>query len=239
MTDREQIESRIVHDKLKTDAVMRPENGEIVIPHKALPYMLDLYKHMKDYVKLTDADMDTACMIYMFLADDFTFIPYLPLAVECYMSALKCASQSEDETLMGEIPELVYKIAKFRNIIARDRFYANNACLVQNTGNPENRVYDACEDIDTNGKITAAQIRELVNAAAETACRTLIASATEHTDEYLHLIYDMNESVFSNFSEEQKNDENFCHAYWAAKKMYLKSKGMKWETPAKLNPKLH
>ena len=235
MTEREKLEYEIVQNKLKIDSIMQPQDGAVIMPHRALPYMRTLYELMSKYRGQYDTDNETDCMIYTFLADSFTYIPYLPLAVDCYTLALECAIHSDDELVAGEIPELVYKIAKYRNMIARDRFYTQNSKLAVHSRKSET-VYDLCDDINTGDKLKKDEVRAIVKSAADTAGRALTACASEHSSEYLNCLYDMNETVLNSFDKKEREAESFCYAFWAAKKMYLKSRGIDWESPASLNP---
>ena len=236
MTQKEQTESRIVYDKMQADKILRPENGEIARPHAAYPYLNDLLIQMKEYMNMDDADRDTCCMIFEYAAEQFTYVPYLPSAVECYTLALKCAENTENSTVLGEIPDLVYKIAKYRNMIARDRYVADNSVLLMSEN--DDMIYDKCEDIDTKGKMKTEDVRTLVRHAAVTAKRSLIADPAEHTPEYAELIFDMNETLFGSFDSEMQKSPSFAFAFWAAKKSYLANHGIAWQTPAALNPSL-
>lgn len=230
------IENAIVQDKLKIDSIMQPENGEIAMQHRAIPHMTDMLRQLELYLRESKAEVDTASMMYRYLADCFTYVPYLPNAVLCYEKSLDCAIRSGDATLIGEIPELVYNIAKYRNIIARDRYYEDNP-NEKLTDEKKGTLYDNCNNIDTDGKLSKKELRSIIEAAAETAGKSLLASASEHEERYLNALYDMNEELFNSL-DGTPNDNNFRHAYWAAKKMYLLKLGINWDSPVKLNPNM-
>lgn len=230
----EQTENSIVRNKLEIDKYVQSANGQMQYIYKALPYMLDLEKQMSIYTAYPKADVDTATMIYEYLADCFTYVPYLPKAVDAYTNAIKCACKSSDDTVKGEIRELVYKVAKYRNTIARDIHYTNNSALI---ANPTEKLYDTCTDIKELVKdiVSDSECTLYIKAACETACRALLAHSSEHTDEYLSVLFDMNETVLSNLSDSKDNDR-FRQLYWSSKKVYLSKCGIKWESPQKLNP---
>ena len=236
MTQKEQTEARIVYDKTKIDEIIQSKSGETARPHTAYPYMADLLEQMKLYKDMDGADIDTCCMIFEYLGEQFTYVPYLPSAVECYMLALDCAKVSEDKTVVGEMPELVYMTAKYRNMIARDRYIVQNGVLL--VGEDENMLYDACRDIKTGGRMSDDDVQNLIRHAALTAKKSLTADPAEHTPEYAELIFDLHETIFSAFDDEQMKKDDFCFAFWAAKKAYLANHGIKWQTPAALNPSL-
>ena len=233
---KEQTESRIVYDKTKADSFISPADGSRVFMHRAYPYLNDLFVQMDIYAGFPDAEKDTCCMIYIYLGDELALVPYLPSAVTAYTKALAYACESENTTVLGEIPDLVYKIAKCRNIIARDIYMAENAALLSKEDG--GHIYDDCADIDAKGKMKAADVKKLISEAAKTARSTLIAHPSEHTAEYADLIYDMNETLYAAFDDELQKSDDFPYAFWAAKKMYLRRHGIVWESPAKLNREL-
>lgn len=229
----EHIESKIVADKIKIDEYMQSAHGMQKL-YEALPYMRALEEHMESYMKSENAETDTCCMIYTYLGDCFAYIPYFPSAVDAYTKALGCAVKSKDETVRGEITELVYKIAKYRNIIARDRFYADNSSV---KGEHEKAAYDDCVDIQgmISGCMKKDRAHDIVRIGAQTAKKTLLADAVEHTEEYLNALYDMHCTLQRELADTSR-DKGFCHVFWAAKKVYLARVGICWSSPAVLNP---
>ena len=230
----EELERAIVTEKLEADKYMHPEDGAVVCAYKALPHLLKLFEYMSEYMGFEGIEQEVCCMIYAYLAECFTLIPYLPRAAECYKRAIECAVKSEDETVKGEIPEFLYNAAKNRNTIAKDNTIQGSGAEGEN-----NAVYDACMDLI--GLACSCMERQeaetLIAEAAETARRSLRHDKAEHTEEYLKLIYDMNEELESNLSSASR-DSGFCHLFWAAQKMYLLKHGIKWSSPAELNPQV-
>ncbi len=226
----EELERAIVTEKLAADKYMHPEDGALVCAYKALPHLFRLFEHMSEYMGCEGIEQEVCCMIYSYLAESFTCVPYLPLAAECYKRAIECAVKSEDETVKGEIPEFLYNAAKNRNIIAKDKSQSLSA------EDERSIVYDACMDLISmvHGCMERQEAEALIAEAAETARRSLRHDKAEHTEEYLKLIYDMNEELENNLSSASRG-QGFCHLFWAAQKMYLLKHGIKWSSPAELN----
>lgn len=234
-SNKEGIEYAIVINKQNIDKYMHPEDGSVRCAYKAIPFMIALNNAMTEYMHFDDIEYDTCCMIYSYLGECFSLVPFLPLAADCYKCALECASISTDAIVRGEIEELLYNAVKYRNTIAKDKFFSSPLAVNDKVNNYH--VYDDCNDIKS---IAAKQLGKeetdrIVEQAINTACRSLLADSVEHSNTYLDLLPLMHEELEKTLESVNK-EHGFCHIFWAAKKVYLKSKGITWQSPSQLNP---
>ncbi len=91
---------------------------------------------------------------------------------------------------------------------------------------------DGCQDLGSmlEGTLSKEKIDELSESAIKRCSFLPKNDPVELSEKYLSVIDDVEEKIEENMSI------GICHEYWHLKAMYLEELGIKWSSPAVLNP---
>ena len=155
---------------------------------------------------------------YLFLSEQYTSLGRLSISADYLFKALLIAAAlwNKYSINLNETSEVVYRLLRDRN------FYVDDDCD------------DVLEILKKTPLLDQKSMEEMFQARMKRR-RNLKNDPVEMSKEYLDVIDEVEEKI-------EKNRKSFgmgsCHEYWELKERFLLEKGIKWRSPAILNPRV-
>jgi len=155
---------------------------------------------------------------YLFLSEQYTSLGRFSISADYLFRALLTAVNLWDKRSIKqkEISDVIYRLLRDRN------FYIDDDCN------------DVLEVLNKTSLLDKDSIDKMFKERMNRR-RNLKNDPVEMSKEYLDVIDEVEEEI-------EKNRKCYgmgsCHEYWALKERFLIEKGIKWKSPAILNPRV-
>lgn len=180
---------------------------------------------LKEFAQLLESGLDEekdslllAFNGYLFLSEQYTSLGRFSISADYLFQALNIAVTlwSKYAIKLQETSDVIYRLLRDRN------FYVDDDCN------------DVLEILKKTPLLDQKSIEDMFQKRMNRR-RNLKQDPIEMSEEYLAVIDEVEEKI-------EKNRKSFgmgsCYEYWELKERFLLEKGIKWKSPALLNPRV-
>ena len=207
------MKEKILQIKAKIDKSIAKRE---YISYREVPYLKEIIALLECNKDTSKESLEFVYLSYLYVGEMYERLERLALSPIYLERALQVAVQIKElfGTSLKGIQDLCYKLLRDRN------FYID----------------DDCEDLKPMmEKVLSHAVVESLFKERMTVRRSLKHDPVEMTKEYLDVIDEVEEKIEKNRTLYGMGS---CHEVWMLKSEYLMEKGIKWKSPAWLNPRV-
>lgn len=211
--------------KNQVNEILKRINSRLEHPYAAATYvdvpdLKEIDKITRENCEDTVNDLNFLFEIDLYLADRYTSLGRFSISANYNFDALKVADLLSNthhhvKAIKGDMAEL------FSNLLRDRNFYVDDDCK------------DCLELAKHTGLYTDEELEHIYNRRMQKR-RNIKTDPVEMSPEYLAVIDEVEKKI----AENSKFKMGFCFETWELKEIYLGEKGIKWSSPASLNPRV-
>lgn len=199
----------------------RKEHEYAAATYVDVPDLKEIAEILEDNYEAKEDDLNFRFIVDLFLAEKYTSLGRFSIAAKYRLDALKSANflsgyYQVSKEIKGEIEQLFTDLLRDRN------FYVDDDCL-------------DCLDLIKNTNLLEEKAIDKIYQYRMNRRRNLNADPVEMSPQYLAVIDEVEKRIAEN---RKMHGMGSCYETWNLKEIYLGEKGIKWSSPAVLNPRV-
>ena len=199
----------------------RKEHEYAAATYLDVPDLKEIAEILEDNYEAKEDDLNFRFIVDLFLAEKYTSLGRFSIAAKYRFDALKSANflsgyYQVSKEIKGEIEQLFTDLLRDRN------FYVDDDCL-------------DCLELIKKADLLEEKAIDKVYQYRMNRRRNLNADPVEMSPQYLAVIDEVEKRIAEN---RKMHGMGSCYETWNLKEIYLGEKGIKWSSPAVLNPRV-
>lgn len=199
----------------------RKEHEYAAATYVDVPDLKEIAEILEDNYEAKEDDLNFRFIVDLFLAEKYTSLGRFSIAAKYRLDALRSANflsgyYQVSKEIKGEIEQLFTDLLRDRN------FYVDDDCL-------------DCLELIKNTNLLEEKAIEKIYQYRMNRRRNLNADPVEMSPQYLAVIDEVEKRIAEN---RKMHGMGSCYETWNLKEIYLGEKGIKWSSPAVLNPRV-